>query len=95
MFDEAEAPIIERGFAPSCGPITPRVSSISMRRAAREYPTRSFLWRYEVLAFHLQGGMQEVYRCYDNTLDRIVALKTPKEGVVDKRFNRGAQMVDP
>lgn len=48
--------------------------------------------RYEVLAFHLQGGMQEVYRCYDNTLDRIVALKTPKEGVVDKRFNRGAQM---
>ena len=34
--------------------------------------------RYEVREFHLQGGMQEVYRCYDQALDRIVALKTPK-----------------
>lgn len=48
--------------------------------------------RYEVLNFHLEGGMQEVYRCFDQTLNRIVALKTAKEGVVDKRFSRGAQM---
>ena len=48
--------------------------------------------RYEVNNFHLEGGMQEVYRCFDHTLNRTVALKTPKEGIVDKRFNRGAQM---
>lgn len=48
--------------------------------------------RYEIINFHLEGGMQEVYRCKDHTLNRIVALKTPKEGIVDKRFNRGAQM---
>jgi len=48
--------------------------------------------RYRVDAFHLEGGMQEVYRCSDLTLDRTVALKTPREGIVDKRFNRGAQM---
>ena len=48
--------------------------------------------RYEVVAFHLEGGMQEVYRCFDLSLERVVALKTPREGVVDKRFNRGAQM---
>lgn len=48
--------------------------------------------RYEIVAFHLEGGMQEVYRCFDRALDRTVALKTPKEGIVDKRFSRGAQM---
>ena len=48
--------------------------------------------RYEVVAFHLEGGMQEVYRCFDLALERVVALKTPREGIVDKRFNRGAQM---
>lgn len=48
--------------------------------------------RYRVDAFHLEGGMQEVYRCFDLALDRVVALKTPREGVVDKRFSRGAQM---
>ena len=48
--------------------------------------------RYLVIGFHLEGGMQEVYRCFDQTLQRVVALKTPKEGVVDKRFSRGAQM---
>jgi serine/threonine protein kinase/cold shock CspA family protein len=36
--------------------------------------------------------MQEVYRCSDLALDRIVALKTPRDGIVDKRFSRGAQM---
>lgn len=48
--------------------------------------------RYRVDAFHMQGGMQEVYRCTDVTLDRVVALKTPRAGIVDKRFGRGAQM---
>ena len=48
--------------------------------------------RYRVEAFHLEGGMQEVYRCFDLILDRTVALKTPKSGIVDKRFGRGAQM---
>lgn len=48
--------------------------------------------RYRVDDFHLEGGMQEVYRCSDLTLDRIVALKTPRDGIVDKRFSRGAQM---
>ena len=48
--------------------------------------------RYRIEAFHLEGGMQEVYRCSDLALDRIVALKTPRDGIVDKRFSRGAQM---
>lgn len=48
--------------------------------------------RYRIEAFHLEGGMQEVYRCFDLALERIVALKTPREGIVDKRFSRGAQM---
>jgi eukaryotic-like serine/threonine-protein kinase len=48
--------------------------------------------RYKIIAFHREGGMQEVYRCFDLALGRLVALKTPREGVVDKRFNRGAQM---
>ncbi|MBN8427286.1 MAG: serine/threonine protein kinase [Xanthomonadales bacterium] len=48
--------------------------------------------RYRIENFHLQGGMQEVYRCRDLALERVVALKTPRVGVVDKRFVRGAQM---
>lgn len=51
-----------------------------------------FAGRYRVDAFHLEGGMQEVYRCCDLALERVVALKTPREGIVDKRFGRGAQM---
>ncbi len=34
--------------------------------------------RYKVLNYHAAGGMQEVYKCHDVKLDRIVALKTPK-----------------
>jgi serine/threonine-protein kinase len=48
--------------------------------------------RYRIDAFHLEGGMQEVYKCFDLALERVVALKTPRDGVVDKRFSRGAQM---
>jgi eukaryotic-like serine/threonine-protein kinase len=48
--------------------------------------------RYKIVSFHREGGMQEVYRCFDLVLERLVALKTPREGIVDKRFSRGAQM---
>jgi serine/threonine-protein kinase len=48
--------------------------------------------RYEILKFHAAGGMQEVYLCHDRTLNRHVALKTPKSGVKDRRFRRGAEM---
>ncbi|TBU79705.1 serine/threonine protein kinase [Pseudomonas daroniae] len=36
--------------------------------------------------------MQEVYYCRDHSLDRYTALKTPKAGVKDRRFRRGAEM---
>ncbi len=48
--------------------------------------------RYEIERYHAAGGMQEVYRCYDRTLNRHAALKTPKDGVKDRRFRRGAEM---
>jgi serine/threonine-protein kinase len=48
--------------------------------------------RYEIRSFHAAGGMQEVYLAYDRTLNREVALKTPKPGVTDRRFRRGAEM---
>lgn len=48
--------------------------------------------RYRVEKFHAEGGMQEVYLCHDITLDRVVALKVPKQGVKDRRFRRGAEM---
>jgi len=55
-------------------------------------PGQVLAGRYEILNFHAAGGMQEVYAAKDLTLDRIVALKTPKSGVVDRRFRRGAEM---
>lgn len=48
--------------------------------------------RYEIIKYHAAGGMQEVYVAQDLSLGRIVALKTPKAGVVDRRFRRGAEM---
>lgn len=48
--------------------------------------------RYEIKNFHAAGGMQEVYLAHDHTLNRTVAVKTPKTGVVDRRFRRGAEM---
>lgn len=48
--------------------------------------------RYEVLNYHAAGGMQEVYRCFDHALRREVVVKTPKAGVQDRRFRRGAEM---
>jgi serine/threonine protein kinase len=55
-------------------------------------PNKKYIGRYEIINFHAAGGMQEVYKCYDHTLDRIVAIKTPKGGVKDRRFRRGAEM---
>lgn len=55
-------------------------------------PGTRLIGRYEVLAFHAEGGMQEVYLCRDLVLGREVALKTPKQGVKDRRFRRGAEM---
>lgn len=48
--------------------------------------------RYRVLNFLAAGGMQEVYLCHDTTLDRDVVVKTPKGGIKDRRFRRGAEM---
>ncbi|MGE4840608.1 protein kinase domain-containing protein [Yersinia enterocolitica] len=55
-------------------------------------PNELLLDRYKILNYHSAGGMQEVYKCHDIKLDRIVALKTPKVGVKDRRFKRGAEM---
>lgn len=48
--------------------------------------------RYEVRRFLDAGGMQEVYVCFDRTLERDVVVKTPKAGIKDRRFRRGAEM---
>jgi eukaryotic-like serine/threonine-protein kinase len=53
---------------------------------------RILIDRYRVDYFLAAGGMQEVYVCYDTTLDRQVVIKTPKDGVRDRRFRRGAEM---
>ncbi|MBT43466.1 MAG: serine/threonine protein kinase [Idiomarina sp.] len=46
--------------------------------------------RYRVNSFIGEGGMQYVYQAADLVLDRLVALKTPKEGSAEKRFHRSA-----
>lgn len=46
--------------------------------------------RYEVQGFLGEGGMQFVYRAFDQILDRHVALKTPKNSSAEKRFKRSA-----
>lgn len=48
--------------------------------------------RYEIQRYINAGGMQEVYECFDKHLDRVAVVKTPKPGVQDKRFKRGAEM---
>ncbi|MEB1902961.1 serine/threonine-protein kinase [Xanthomonas campestris pv. campestris] len=48
--------------------------------------------RYRIESYLNQGGMQEVYLCTDTKLQRKAVIKTPKGGVADKRFQRGAEM---
>ena len=55
-------------------------------------PGQVLVDRYEIIRFHAAGGMQEVYYAYDRTLDRYIAVKTPKAGAKDRRFRRGAEM---
>ncbi|MFC3653672.1 serine/threonine-protein kinase [Dyella humi] len=48
--------------------------------------------RYVIEQYLTSGGMQEVYLCKDRALSRQVVVKTPKGGVSDRRFQRGAEM---
>lgn len=55
-------------------------------------PGNVLVERYRILNFLAAGGMQDVYVCFDMALDRQVVLKTPKQGIQDRRFKRGAEM---
>ena len=46
--------------------------------------------RYRVDQYIGEGGMQEVYRAIDITLDRRVALKVPRNSAAARRFKRSA-----
>jgi len=46
--------------------------------------------RYVVHDFIGEGGMQFVYKAWDNVLNRFIALKTPKNASAEKRFLRSA-----
>lgn len=48
--------------------------------------------RYKIEAYVDAGGMQEVYRANDLSLQRIVAVKVPKNDSAKKRFQRSAAM---
>ena len=48
--------------------------------------------RYVIEQYLTSGGMQDVYVCHDRALGRRVVVKTPKGGVSDRRFRRGAEM---
>jgi len=46
--------------------------------------------RYEILQYLNEGGMQVVYVAQDRLIERLVALKTPKNRSAHKRFRRSA-----
>jgi serine/threonine protein kinase len=48
--------------------------------------------RYRIEGYVDAGGMQEVYRAFDMSLQRIIALKIPKNASAKKRFQRSAAM---
>jgi serine/threonine protein kinase len=55
-------------------------------------PTEIIGDRYQIDAYVDAGGMQEVYRASDLSLQRIVALKVPKNESATKRFQRSAAL---
>lgn len=55
-------------------------------------PGTTLINRYRIERYINAGGMQEVYECTDLKLNRKAVAKTPKGGVIDKRFRRGAEM---
>ncbi|MVT70022.1 protein kinase [Bradyrhizobium pachyrhizi] len=48
--------------------------------------------RYRVLSYIDSGGMQDVYKAYDELTEETVALKTPQAGQAKKRFHSSAQL---
>lgn len=48
--------------------------------------------RYKIENYLAEGGMQEVYKAYDQKLERLVVVKTPKNESAHKRFKRSAQV---
>lgn len=55
-------------------------------------PGEVLIDRYRVDEYLNSGAMQEVYACTDLKLKRRAVVKTPKGGVRDRRFKRGAEM---
>ena len=47
--------------------------------------------RYQIVEYIDEGGMQFVYKALDQTLQKTVALKTPKINSASKRFRRSAR----
>lgn len=46
--------------------------------------------RYKIIEFHREGGMQQVYKAIDTRLNKIVAIKIPKNRSSMKRFSTSA-----
>jgi len=46
--------------------------------------------RYQILGYIGAGGMQYVYKAFDSTTNREVAIKTPKDHTVEKGFHSSA-----
>lgn len=53
--------------------------------------TGKLIGRYQVDSYINEGGMQQVYKATDTLLNRLVALKTPKNDDGERRFHRSAQ----
>ncbi len=79
--DEAQAPESRRPTPRLVAPSTPRTDGASSRpRTVRFEPGALIAGRYRLVALLGKGGMGEVYRAEDLTLDQPVALKFLPEG---------------